>query len=284
MMNITLSAFADEISPDLEVQIKVLKAHGMNHIEMRGVDGRSFSDYTVDEAKTVKARLDANGFALSAVGSPIGKIGINEPFEPHLEQLKHVCRLAHVMETSYIRMFSFFIPKGEAPEKYKEAVFDRMGRMAEVAKSEDVILAHENEKGIYGDTAARCLELFKAFYGDHFKCVFDPANFVQCDDVTWPEGFAMLKPYLAYMHIKDARAADHKVVPPGYGDGKLKEIIGELKRDNFSGVFSIEPHLKNFTGFAALEQDGEPLPEAGDGPGLFHVAFKALERVLAIEN
>ena len=51
-------------------------------------------------------------------------------------------------------------------------------------RDRDVVLLHENEKEIYGDAAGRCLELMKAFYGDHFKCVFDFANFVQCGQDT----------------------------------------------------------------------------------------------------
>ncbi|HAA24848.1 MAG TPA: xylose isomerase, partial [Ruminiclostridium sp.] len=44
-----------------------------------------------------------------------------------------------------------------------------------------IILAHENEKGIYGDTPERCVDIIKSMNCDYVRAVFDPANFIQCD-------------------------------------------------------------------------------------------------------
>ena len=93
----TISAFADEIDMDLTVQMDVLDKYGIRYIEMRGVNGKNLSDCTPQEAKDIKRQLDARGFRLSAVGSPIGKIGISDDFEPHLEQFKRVLDIAHIM-------------------------------------------------------------------------------------------------------------------------------------------------------------------------------------------
>ena len=40
-----LSAFADEIGPDLDEQIRVCKANGVTHFELRGVYGRNVMDF-----------------------------------------------------------------------------------------------------------------------------------------------------------------------------------------------------------------------------------------------
>ena len=42
-----------------------------------------------------------------------------------------------------------------------------------------------------------------------------------------------------------------KVVPSGYGDGNIKEIITELNKRDGDVVLSIEPHLKVFAGYDA---------------------------------
>lgn len=85
-----ISGFADEIDKDIDKQIALLKKLGISYVEFRSGDGKGVADYTEEEAKALKERLDANGIAISAVGSPIGKISITDPFEPHLETLRHV--------------------------------------------------------------------------------------------------------------------------------------------------------------------------------------------------
>lgn len=108
--NIVLSGFADEIAASLDTQMQVLDQLQMRHIEMRGVEGRNFVEYSEAEAREIKKRLEDRGFSLSAVGSPIGKIRITDDFAPHMELFKHTVELAHIMDTPNIRMFSFYGP------------------------------------------------------------------------------------------------------------------------------------------------------------------------------
>ncbi|MEG0687293.1 MAG: sugar phosphate isomerase/epimerase, partial [Hungatella sp.] len=89
-----------------------------------------------------------------------------EDFAPHFELFRHTVEIAHIMETPYIRMFSFFIPQGENPSLYRDEVMKRIGAMVDYATEHQVILLHENEKEIYGDVASRCVEIMKEFYGD----------------------------------------------------------------------------------------------------------------------
>ena len=97
MYKFILSGFADEIHPNLDVQMEALKKLRISHIEMRGVNGKNLSDCTLEEAAAIKKELDNNGFSLSSIGSPIGKIKITEDFEPHFEKFLHVLELAKLM-------------------------------------------------------------------------------------------------------------------------------------------------------------------------------------------
>ena len=198
-----ISGFADEINKDFDIQLSVLKELGQEYVELRSADGTGVADLSLEMASELGERMKAAGIRVSSVGSPIGKIKITDDFEPHFETYRHVVELAKLWGVRYIRMFSFYIPEGEDPAQYKEEVFSRMKRMVDYAVEQDVVLLHENEKEIYGDIASRCLELMEAFYGDHFKGVFDFANFVQCGQDTL-EAYEMLKPYIFYIHIKDA--------------------------------------------------------------------------------
>ncbi|MCI6430345.1 MAG: sugar phosphate isomerase/epimerase [Oliverpabstia sp.] len=279
IQNITISGFADEIDPSLDKQIEVIKKLGISHIEMRGVDGKGLVEYPLDEVKKIKEKLDANGIKLSAVGSPIGKIQITDAFEEHFELFKHTVEIAKIMETPYIRMFSFFMPEGEEPGKYKDEVFRRLGMFVEYAKQQDVVLLHENEKEIYGDVAVRCKEILDEFACDHFHAVFDFANFVQCKQDT-KEAYEMLKPYISYIHIKDALWENAQVVPAGHGDGNVKEILADLVKNGYEGVFSLEPHLIDFNGFADLEQGETEKKESMSGEEAYTTAYNALRKIV----
>ena len=280
MGKFVISAFADEIDNTLKVQMDVVELFGVSHIEMRNVNSKGLVFHTLDEVKEIKRQLDDRGFRLSAVGSPIGKYGIDEPFEPHLDLFKHTLEIAHLLEAPYIRMFSFWMPKGEDPGKYRGAVLDRWGQFVEAARGSGIILAHENEKGIYGDTAERCLDLLASLNCDYVKAVFDPANFVQCDEETYPKAWNMLKDFVAYMHIKDANYEGRGVVPSGHGDGKVKEILSELAAMEGTYFLSLEPHLGGYKGPAALEPEsvGDSLPEWRQR--MFALAHQELKRII----
>ncbi len=275
---ITLTGFADEIAASLDTQMQVLEKLHMNRIEMRGVDGRNFVEYTEDEAKEIKRRLDARGFALSAIGSPLGKIRISDAFAPHMELFKHTVELAHIMDTPNIRMFSFYGAEGESPALHRGKIMEQLGQFVDYAAANDVVLLHENEKGIYGETAEGCLDILRQFSGEHFKAVFDFANFVQVRQDTL-EAYEKLRPYIAYIHVKDALLKDGSVVPAGYGDGNVKEILTRLKADGYSGFLSLEPHLTDFTGFASLEKGGK-IGEKLSGEEAFTLAHASLMKLL----
>ena len=278
MSKFILSAFADEIDMDLDIQIEVLKQHGINHIEMRGVNGKNISNLTLEEAKLIKQKLDENEFKISALGSPLGKIKITDDFEPEKEKFVHTLEIAKILDTKYIRMFSFFIPEGENPEKYRDEVISRWQEYIQLAKGQGIILLHENEKDIYGDTKERCKDLFDTLQCEYLKATFDPANFVQVGEDT-EEAFEMLKDQVVYMHIKDAMASG-KVVPAGYGIGCVKGILSQLKEQGYEGFLSLEPHLADFKGFAELEGDSEVTLEEKDSKETFTIAVQALKHLL----
>src|SRR6266550_4965983 len=99
----TISAFADEISPDPQQQIAVLKSCGVRHIEFRSILGTNVLALSDLQVREFKSLLDARGFRLSAIGSPIGKVRIDEPFEPHLEKFRRAVELAQQFGTQNIR-------------------------------------------------------------------------------------------------------------------------------------------------------------------------------------
>ena len=275
MEQIILSGFSDEIAPEFDVQLEAIREFGLSHIELRAADGVNVSDFTKDKVKEIKEKLDAAGIAVSSIGSPIGKIGIEDEFAPHLDKLKRTLEIQKELDAPYVRMFSFYLPKDRDPGDFRDQVLDRVGRMVEEAKAWDSVLLHENEKGIYGDNAPRCKDLMDAFYGPNFRGVFDFANFVEVGQETLP-AYELME----YVNSKDALKKEKKVVPVGYGDGHVKEILGDLIGGGWKGFLSLEPHLTDFAGLGALEQDAQKRGSAMDGKSAWKLALDSLRNIL----
>ncbi len=271
-------AFADEASSMIDGQIAAMKRNSLDGLEIRTVDGVNISDITIEKAKEVRHKLDDSGLIVWSLGSPIGKIGLDRAeFEVHLDKFRHTLELGDILGAKNIRMFSFYIPKEKPAEAYRNEVIDRLGKLIEVADGSGIALCHENEKGIYGDIASRCLELHETF--PELKAVFDPANFIQCGQETL-EAWEMLKPYVHYLHIKDA-LADGRVVPAGHGIGHLKEILSDYLSVPGRSV-TVEPHLKVFAGFAQLEQGDTKLDDYSypTNDTAFDAACNALKEII----
>ena len=269
----TLSGFIDEISDDFSEQCKVAAGLGLRHVEVRSAWGTNILDLDDAQLATVRETLAEHGLKASSIGSPIGKISIDDAFDPHLERMRHAVDVAGTLEAPYIRLFSFFIPEGTDPDSRRVEVLSRMSALAEAAADSDVILVHENEKEIYGDIPRRCLDIVTSVSSPKLQLAWDPANFVQVGVRPFTEGYTMLRPHIGYIQIKDALLADGTVVVAGAGDGEVVETIRALRADGFDGFFSLEPHLGEYTEFGALS-----------GPELFTKAWKAFTDVLTSEG
>lgn len=279
-----ISGFSDEISKEIVTQFEVLNKLNIRYFEPRGIDGKNISTLNDEEVLELKAKMEQYGIRVSSIGSPIGKIKLTDSFEEHFEVFKRVVKTAKMLDTKYIRMFSFYHEGGdEWTAEERAEVIARLKKMIAYAEEQDVILLHENEKAIYGDTADRCIDLMKELYGPHFKAVFDPANFVQCGQDT-KYAYENLKNYIEYMHIKDALFEDGKVVPAGCGDGNVEYVLNALMENGYDGFLSLEPHLGSFEGLANLELDDkmEGLPKGGEGT--FTLAYRALCEILVKIN
>jgi sugar phosphate isomerase/epimerase len=177
--------------------------------------------------------------------------------------------VAEVLRAPYIRLFSFFVPEGEDPAAHRDEVLRRMAALVAEAEGHDVVLLHENEKAIYGDTPQRCLDLVESVGSPQLRLAWDPANFVQVGVTPFTDGYAALRPHLEYVQVKDALLADGTVVPAGEGDGEVEETVKALAADGYDGFCSMEPHLAAAGVFGGYS-----------GAALFRTATTAFTRIL----
>lgn len=278
MKPVRLCAFADEAGTEVAVQIAALKENGIPCLEIRGIEGKNVTELTVVQARELRRRLADEGLSVWSVGSPLGKIEITDNFAPHLDTFRHTLDLAEELGASCIRLFSFFIPAGTPPADCRNEVLERLATFCEEGKGRSVILCHENEKGIYGDTADRCLDIHRQLPA--LRAVFDPANFIQCGQDTLA-AWKLLAPYVTYLHIKDA-LPDGRVVPAGKGEGHVPEILAAYRAQG-GEMLTLEPHLAVFSGLDQLEHGEKSVVDPYAYPtqrAAFDAAVEALKALL----
>jgi len=270
---IHLSAFADEISDDPVEQVDVLDRLGIRHIEFRSIFGTNVLDLSNEQHEAFRSLLRDRGFTLSAIGSPIGKIQATDPFEPHLARFHKAIEVAEFYEAPRIRVFSFYIPSGDDPSAHRDEVLSRMAELARIADGRGVELYLENEKGIYGDTAARVLDVLEGVDSPALAHAFDPANYLEVGQEI-DDAWDLLRGRTAHIHVKDYDPNTKSMVPAGEGRGQIPRIIAEAVSDGFDGFCTLEPHLivagksHGFTGPDRFGDAARALQDALDRKGV----------------
>jgi 3-dehydroshikimate dehydratase len=242
-----LSAFSDEVTDDFAGQVGYLTAQQIRFVEIRFVNKKNVMDLSDAELRDVKRMLADNGIGVSAIGSPIGKVSIDAPFQPHLDKFKHAVELAEFFNAPFIRIFSYYPGSLQPIENDREEIVERMRKKVEILNGSAAVIVHENETGIYGSSAAACCDLAVSIDSPKFRLAYDPANFVWGGRITnnidacWP----LMKPYVSHVHIKDWKLGSQDVGSiPGEGDGQIGRLCEELALMKYDGFLTMEPHLK----------------------------------------
>ena len=265
-----LSGFADEIAPEIDKQIAVCRKNDIAQIELRSAFGTNVLDFTPADRERIKSALSAAKMGVAAIGSPIGKVPITEPWATHFDRFKIAVDAAEYFGASMIRIFSYYSPGGAGKGDvlpFRDEVILRMHAKVDYIKGRPINLVHENERHIFGEKGVQCVDLMKSLNSPQFRTAFDFANFVQAGEHpldNWPG----LKPYTTHIHVKDALLEGGSVMPAGKGDGQLAPILKDAYQSGYRGYLSLEPHLAahgQFSGFS--------------GPELFTTAVDALKTV-----
>ena len=248
-----LSAFADEISPEPNEQLAVLKRCRVQCIEFRSIHGINVLNLSDSQLSLWKTMLDGEGFTLSAIGSPVGKVPIDSDFAPHLDLFKHALDVAHRFDCPRMRIFSYRPPTQSSWDgdwaPHRDEVLRRLRFKTELAERAGVTLLHENEHNIYGDSPARAADIFAGVNSMSLRAAYDAANWVFCgyDPI---EGWERTKQFTAHLHIKDwlkPKAGDtgpgHGVLA-GMGDGQMRYSLSDAVSRGYSGFAVLEPHLR----------------------------------------
>lgn len=253
-----LACFGDEIGAAIDLQIEHMLAQGVRALELRGAEGSGVLDLDGEVRATVRAKLADAGIEVFSIGSPLGKVQVTAPLADELARTRRAIEQARFFGAPRIRIFSFYIPERRYDD-YRGLVMDGLAAMADLAEQAGVLLCHENEGGIYGESVERCADIFNTVDSPALKAVHDTCNFLHGGHEAFPAGLEAMRARLEYLHIKDWGAG--AVQPCGEGEGRMPELFARLKAEGWDGYVSLEPHI-------------------GGGPENFKRAADALKRRL----
>ncbi|WP_320128756.1 sugar phosphate isomerase/epimerase family protein [uncultured Sphaerochaeta sp.] len=244
-----MTGFADEAAPGLAGQIQAHEALGWNSIELRNLDGVNICE--MDEPSYLRARdlLREKGMTASCLGSAIANWArpISTPFEKDVDDLRRSIPRMRELGTKLIRIMSY--PNaGLDQESWKQEVLRRLTELVRIAQGEGMVLALENCDGWAVEKPDNMTRLFEEIPSPSLGIIFDmgnPISHLGTKADTW-EFYRVCLPHIVHVHIKDCKLVEGKPIHqfPGQGDSEVAAIVKDLLARGYSGLFSIEPHMK----------------------------------------
>jgi sugar phosphate isomerase/epimerase len=265
-----ISACSDEISQDLATALTILAYEQIDHVDLRGVWGTNVTNLSDAQAAKAQAMIAERGMRVTAVSTPVGKTPITADFAPEESRFGRALELAQLFGAPYLRVFSFYASEEEAVQ-YRPEALRRLQRLCEMAQAYNVVVAHENEEG--GFCAWRpeeCLSFHRSL-PENFQALFEPCSFTVMGYNAYEEALPLLRPYIAYVHVRDTERGTTRYSVVGEGDVGWHQILFDLKQNHFKGYLTLEPHLQ-WNNRAATDEDRI---------ASFHRATQALRTALA---
>ena len=253
-MNWTLSAFSDEAGPSADQQINALLRAGLRFIDIRNIDGHNITDLPVEQAKIVKAKLDDHGIQTQMLGSPIGKIQVDDELLLDIDKLNHLGEMAPIFGCGAVRMFSYYNKSELSHDEWRKHTLQRLETLRDRAEKMGLILYHENERHIFGDLTDD-VETLADLRNANFKLIFDFDNYQQSGEDVWAT-WLQLRDRSDAIHLKDS-TQDKEHVPVGQGNGQVEKILADAVTRNWSGPLTLEPHLTHSQSVVSTGPSGQ---------------------------
>ncbi len=240
-----MSGISDEDSNSLEGQIEAHKKLKWKNIELRSIEGIPVDSLSSQAINKVVKSLKKNGLNLNCIASRIGnwERTVNFPLKQEVEELKVLAELGSKASCKFIRVMSYK-NDSESDEKWRDESLNRLYKLSIEASSLGMVLLHENCSGWAGQGPNQTIEMLNTIDSPSLGLLFDIGNGLTYDYDS-VDILKSILPWIHHVHIKDGISGNEGVIYcfPGNGEAKVKSCIKYLLKNNYNGLFSIEPHV-----------------------------------------
>jgi sugar phosphate isomerase/epimerase len=263
-----LAAITDEISMDLAHALNVMREYGCVAAELRGIWDVNITELPNDRLEEARAIVEKSGLPVCGVASPLYKCDVREgasgergpmhqasarPLSQQLDLLRHCHKVGKMFGTDRVRMFAFW-RTGELTDELLEEIVAAIADAVKYAEDNGLVLLMENEAACAVGTGHELGMLLARVNSPALKACWDPGNaFLAGERMPYPDGYDLVRNYLAHVHVKDAQIlASGKSRFTVVGEGEV-DYVGQfaaLKADGYKGYISLETHYRPFAGTA----------------------------------
>lgn len=219
------------------------KDMGFNGIELRGLGDDIF---TVRSKPFVPTQIDNTVKKLESLGLEVPCISSGcclkdrEKETDNINEIVQYLNLASSLKSSYIRILGDKdpAPGGEDPDD--EYIVSVLKKLSPLAKEADVTLLVETN-GAYADTK-RLKKLIDAVDSPCVAVLWDLQHPYRFFNESPEETYENIGQYVKYVHVKDSRVIEGKIMyfMMGDGDMPLREMLNLLKTKGYEGYVSLE--------------------------------------------
>ncbi len=239
---------SDEVSQDLAVAAKLASQYRLDALEIRSVGERNLFQMDRQDFARIKEVTGAHNLAICGISSPLFKCSLDSSTEyhQHLEGLKRCVEAANLWQTDIIRAFTFWQQEGVE----LKAIGEKFQKAIEIARDGGVTLVIESEPSVNTRNTKQLVEFLQLLRSPHVAALWDPGNEIADPKAPppYPDGYALLKPYIRHVHIKDIKAkptgAFYEPALMSRGDVDFHGVFRQLRQDDYQGYVSVETHFR----------------------------------------
>ena len=243
-----ISFVNDEFSENLDEVISFAKKNNLRYIELRKINGKELTDFSLDELSLMAEKIAKSGLLVSCIYSSFlkWKMGENnfnlfsQCIDNEEEYFLGLMDVADVLGASNIVIYSY-----HKNELTIEELAQKLDVYSQMALDRGISLLLENDGLCNIDSINKMHELFELYNFSNIFPLINMGNVLALNDEFTPSKLRDLINSCQYFHIKDYDAELKRFVVVGEGNADYETILAE-KSDDYATILSLEPH----TGYA----------------------------------
>jgi sugar phosphate isomerase/epimerase len=243
--SIPLGIVTDEVCGDFRLAFQIVRELGLRQVELRMVGSSRVPFLNAEDQAWISRFLQETGIRITALSPGTYKCTLHgAEYSQQASIFRQTLDLAERWQVPKVITFAVKRSPLDQPADYQQ-ICDELGSRAEEACRRGIALCAENESGWWNDTLENILRLHRDLAGSGLHLNWDPGNFLDAGASQYTDGYALLKPYIANVHIKDVRKTGehHEWAPLGEGEVDWAGQLAELRRDLPAVDLTIETHV-----------------------------------------
>ena len=250
-----LGAISDGFSDDFEEALKMMKALGLQWVEIRAIWAHLYNtEASPEQVRRIRGLLDQYGFRVSVVDTALYKcvlpgteaVGNPKdiyPYTGQMDLLKRAAAHAHTWGTDKLRGFTFW--RVAEPAMMTGRIAEELDKAAVVARAEGVRLLIENEEACNVRTGHELARVLAPVKASNVGVNWDIGNARFGGEVSYPDGYNVLpKERIWHVHLKGvACETPGEHCRESFADEGNIDLVGQLRalrRDHYTGTMSLE--------------------------------------------